>query len=61
MLNTLYGGCFKKRSAPGTVQIENDGLMERHLYTGTPEAIISDEMFMAVQREEAKTEQYPEK
>ena len=32
-------------------QIENDGLMDRYLYTGTHEAVISDEMFLAVQRE----------
>ena len=34
----------------GTSQIENDGLMERYLYTGTHEAIISDELFTAVQQ-----------
>lgn len=34
----------------GAVQIENDGSMERYLYIGSHEAIISDEMFMAVQQ-----------
>ena len=31
-------------------QIENDGLMDRYLYTDSHEAIISDEMFQAVQQ-----------
>ncbi len=38
----------------GAVQIENDGLMERYLYTGAREAIISDEMFHAVQNAKQK-------
>lgn len=42
---------LQKTISTGAVQIENDGLMGRYLYTGTHEAIISDEMFMAVQRE----------
>jgi len=42
---------LQKTISTGAVQIENDGLMERYLYIGIHEAIISDEMFMAVQRE----------
>ncbi len=42
---------LQKTISTGAVQIENNGLMERYLYTGSHEAIISDEMFMAVQQE----------
>ena len=42
---------LQKTVSTGAVQIENNGLMERYLYTGSHEAIISDEMFMAVQQE----------
>ncbi len=42
---------FQKTVSTGAVQIENDGLMERYLYTDSHEAIISDEMFMAAQQE----------
>lgn len=45
---------LQKTISTGAVQIENDGLMERYLYTGIHEAIIFGEMFMAVQREEQK-------
>jgi hypothetical protein len=41
---------LQKTLSTGAVQIENNGLMERYLYTGSHEAIISDEMFMAVQQ-----------
>jgi hypothetical protein len=34
--------------------------MERYLYTGSHEAIISDEMFMAVQQEKLKRTRDPE-
>ena len=48
--NEKYTGrvLLQKTVSTGAVQIENDGLMERYLYTGSHEAIISDEMFMAV-------------
>ena len=51
--NEKYTGrvMLQKTISTGAVQIENDGLMERYLYTETHEAIISDEMFMAVQQE----------
>ena len=50
--NEKYTGrvLLQKTVSTGAVQIENDGLMDRFLYTGTHEAIISDEMFMAVQQ-----------
>jgi len=51
--NEKYTGrvLLQKTVSTGTVQIENDGLMDRYLYTDAHEAIISDEMFMAVQQE----------
>jgi hypothetical protein len=51
--NEKYTGrvLLQKTVSTGVVQIENDGLMDRFLYTGTHEAIISDEMFMVVQQE----------
>ena len=51
--NEKYTGrvLLQKTISTGAVQIENDGLMDWYLYTDTHEAIISDEMFMAVQQE----------
>ena len=51
--NEKYTGrvLLQKTLSTGAVQIENNGLMERYLYTGSHETIISDEMFMAVQQE----------
>ena len=48
--NEKYTGrvLLQKTVSTGAVQIENDGLMERYLYTDAREAIISDEIFMAV-------------
>ena len=51
---------LQKTVSTGAVQIENNGLMERYLYTGSHEAIISDEMFMAVRQEKLKRAQNPE-
>ena len=51
---------LQKTISTGAVQIENDGLMGRYLYTGTHEAIISDEMFMAVWQEKLKRAKNPE-
>ena len=50
--NEKYTGrvLLQKTISTGISQIENDGFMDRYLYTGTHEAIISDEMFMAVQQ-----------
>ena len=54
--NKKYTGwvILQKTISTGTVQIENNGPMERYLYTGSHEAIISDEMFKAVQKEKQK-------
>ena len=51
--NEKYTGqvLLQKTISTGVSQIENDGLMNRYLYTDTHEAIISDEMFAAVPQE----------
>ena len=61
--NEKYTGrvLLQKTLSTGAVQIENNGLMERYLYTGSHEAIISDEMFMAVQREKLVRTPNPQK
>ena len=60
--NEKYTGrvLLQKTISTGAVQIENNGLMERYLYTGSHEAIISDEMFMAVWQEKLKRAKNPE-
>ena len=60
--NEKYTGrvLLQKTISEGATQIENDGLMERYLYTGNHEAIISDEVFMAVQEERLKRAKLPE-
>ena len=60
--NEKYTGrvMLQKTVSTGAVQIENDGLMERYLYTDSHEAIISDEMFMAVQREKLSRSKEPQ-
>ena len=60
--NEKYTGrvLLQKTVSTGAVQIENDGFMDRYLYTDTHEAIISDEMFMAVQREKLNRSKGPE-
>lgn len=60
--NEKYTGrvLLQKTISTGAAQIENDGFMERYLYTGTHEAIISDEMFTAVQQEKLKRAKDPE-
>ena len=60
--NEKYTGrvLLQKTLSTGAVQIENNGLMERYLYTGSHEAIISDEMFIAVQQEKLKRTRDPE-
>ena len=61
--NEKYAGrvLLQKTINTGAAQIENDGLMERYLYTDTHEAIISDEMFTAVQQEKLGRTKNPEK
>lgn len=60
--NEKYTGrvLLQKTVSTGAVQIKNDGLMNRYLYTGTHEAIISDEMFMAVQQEKFSRSKEPQ-
>ena len=60
--NEKYTGrvLLQKTVSTGAVQIENDGLMDRYLYTDTHEAIISDEMFMAVQQEKSSRSKEPQ-
>ena len=60
--NEKYTGrvLLQKTISIGTAQIENNGLMERYLYTGVHEAIISDEIFMAVQQVKLKRTKKPE-
>ena len=60
--NEKYTGrvLLQKTVSTGAVQIENDGLTDRYLYTDTHEAIISDEVFMAVQQEKIKRSKNPE-
>ena len=51
--NEKYTGrvLLQKTISTGMSQIENNGLMDRYLYTESHEAIISDETFRAVQKE----------
>ena len=51
--NEKYTGrvLLQKTVSTGSVQIENDSLTERYLYAGPHEAIISNEMFTAIQQE----------
>ena len=60
--NEKYTGrvLLQKTVSTGAVQIENDGLMNRYLYTDTHEAIISDEILMAVQREKLSRSKEPQ-
>lgn len=60
--NEKYTGqvLLQKTVSTGAVQIENNGLMDRYLYTGTHEAIIPDEMFMAVQQEKFSRSKEPQ-
>ena len=51
---------LQKTISTGAVQIENDGLMGRYLYTDAHEAIISDKMFMAVQQEKLSRSKEPQ-
>ena len=60
--NEKYTGrvLLQKTVSTGAAQIENNGLMEQYLYTDTHEAIISDEVFKAVQEEKQKRSNAPE-
>ncbi len=60
--NEKYTGrvLLQKTVSTGTAQIENNGFLDRYLYTGTHEAIVSDETFMAVQQEKLTRTKNPE-
>ena len=60
--NEKYTGrvLLQRTVSTGAVQIENDGLMDRYLYTDVHEAIIPDEMFMAVQQEKFSRSKEPQ-
>ena len=60
--NEKYTGrvLLQKTVSAGVVQIKNDGLMDRYLYPDTHEAIIADEVFMAVQREKLSRSKEPQ-
>ena len=60
--NEKYTGrvLLQKSVSTGSTQIKNDGLMDRYLYTDSHEAIISDEMFQAVQQAKLSRAKNPE-
>ena len=60
--NEKYTGrvLLQKTISTGAVQIKNSGLMDRYLYADVHEAIISDEMFMAVQQEKISRSKEPQ-
>ena len=60
--NEKYTGrvVLQKSISVGGFQTKNNGLMDRYLYTGFHEAIISDEIFQAVQREKLNRAKNPE-
>jgi len=51
---------LQKTIRAGASQIENEDLMERYLYTDSHEAIISDDVFMAVRKEKLSRSKNPE-
>ena len=59
--NEKYTGrvLLQKTISTGTSRIENDSLMDRYLYTGSHEAIISDKLFEAVQQEKMRRSKSP--
>ena len=60
--NEKYTGrvLLQKTVSTGAIQIKNDGLMDRYLYTNSHEAIISDEVFQAVQQTKLSRAKNPE-
>lgn len=59
--NEKYTGrvLLQKTVSTGADQIENNGLIEQYLYTDTHEAIISNEIFTAVQQERLERTKEP--
>ncbi len=60
--NEKYTGrvLLQKTFSTGVSQINNDGLMNRYLYIGTHESIISDELFQAVQQAKQERSKSPQ-
>jgi len=60
--NEKYTGrvLLQKTISTGVSQINNDGLMTRYLYIGTHAAIISDELFQAVQQAKQERSKFPQ-
>ena len=60
--NEKYTGrvLLQKTVSVGGSQIENNGLMDRYLYTDSHKAIISDEMFQKVQQAKLSRAKNPE-
>lgn len=60
--NEKYTGrvLLQKTISTGAAQIENNGFVDRYLYIDTHEAVISDEMFMAVQQEKISRSKEPQ-
>ncbi len=60
--NEKYTGrvLLQKTISTGVSQINNDGLMNRYLYVGNHEAIISDELFQAVQQAKQERSKSPQ-
>ncbi len=60
--NEKYTGrvLLQKTISTGAVQVENNGFMDRYLYTDFHEAIISDAMFIEAQQEKLNRSKNPE-
>ena len=60
--NEKYTGrvLLQKTISAGGSQTKNDGFMERYLYSGSHEAIISDEIFKTAQQEKIRRTNTPE-
>lgn len=60
--NEKYTGrvLLQKTISVGSSKIKNDGFIERYLYSDSHEAIISDEIFRAVQQEKLQRTSCPE-
>ena len=59
--NEKYTGrvLLQKTISVGSFKIKNDGFMDRYLYSDSHEAIVSDEIFNAVQEEKFKRAKHP--
>ena len=61
--NEKYAGrvLLQKTVSTGGTQFKNNGFMERYLYSDSHEAIISDDVFKAMQQEKLRRTNCPEK